>query len=623
MDKNQLVGIFLIFSIVMVWSILQAPSEAQLAAQKRTQDSLAQVQMTEQEVLLDRPAEIIESQPIVSDSIQRINAESKFGSFAQSSLGESQYFTLENEKIELRLSNKGGKIISAHLKDYFKINIGEDGKDVKSPLFLMNNEKNKFEYLIPSGNRTISTEDLYFEAQQAGNTITFQAKAGNGYIEQKYKLADEGYLIDYSTRFVNMDGVIDANTENITLNWENHLDRLERNDNFEKRYSTIYFKEANEDSDYCSCTGDDEENLDGKSFKWVSHVNQFFNSSLIAKSQTFSGGKFTTKLASEEADELKLVSAQVGIPYSTSSDQQFDMTFFIGPNDFNALHEMDIDLEQIIPFGRSLFGTINRWFIRPFFDFLSSFISSKGIVIILLIFIIKMLLYPLTYKMLHSQAKMGALKPELAHLKEKYKDEPQKVQVETMSIYREYGVSPFGGCFPMLVQMPIWYALFRFFPASLTFRQEPFLWATDLSSYDIITYLPFQLPFNMGDHISLFTILWAITTVMYTYYNTKHMDMSANPAMKYMQYLMPVMFLGFFNTYASGLTCYMFFSNIFNILQTILTKKYVFDDEKIMHELNEKKKIPKKKGGFQARMEEALKQQQLAKENKQQKGKKK
>lgn len=205
---------------------------------------------------------------------------------------------------------------------------------------------------------------------------------------------------------------------------------------------------------------------------------------------------------------------------------------------------------------------------------------------------------------------MGALKPEIEEIKKKFSDDPQKQQLETMKMYREYGTSPLGGCMPMLLQMPIWYALFRFFPASIRFRQEPFLWANDLSSYDVLTYLPFEIP-AFGSHLSLFTILWALSTIAYTYYNTKHMDMSANPAMKYVQYLMPVMFLVFFNNYASGLTCYMFFSNLINVAQTIVTKRFVFDNDKIRNELMSEKSKPKKaKSGFQQRLEEAMKQQQ-------------
>ena len=300
------------------------------------------------------------------------------------------------------------------------------------------------------------------------------------------------------------------------------------------------------------------------------------------------------------------------------------MDIYVGPNDYSELKAAAADLEEIIPYGRSIFGSINRHFIRPFFNFLAGYIGSKGIVILLIIFIIKMAVYPLTYKMLHSQAKMGALKPEIAKMKERFKDDSQKTQMETMKLYREYGVNPMGGCLPMFIQMPIWYALFRFFPASITFRQESFLWAQDLSSFDDILQLPFTIP-GMGSHLSLFTILWAIATVIYTFYNTKHMDMTANPAMKYVQYLMPLMFFVFFNNYASGLTCYMFFSQLITIAQTIITKKYVFDDEKILAELNKKKSEPKKKTGFQARLADAMEQQRKVQEQKlkQQQAKKK
>jgi len=273
-------------------------------------------------------------------------------------------------------------------------------------------------------------------------------------------------------------------------------------------------------------------------------------------------------------------------------------------------------MEDIIPFGRSIFGTINRWIIRPIFNFLSGFVGSMGIVILILTLIVKLALYPLTYKMLHSQTKMSVLKPEMASLKEKHKDEPQKAQMETMKIYREFGVNPLGGCMPMVLQMPIWFALYRFFPASIEFRQAGFLWATDLSSYDVFFNLPWEIPFY-GAHVSLFTLLWAGTTLIYTYYNSKIMDMNAiNPMMKYMQYFMPLMFLFFFNNYASGLTCYLMFSNIINIGQTLGTKNLLFNDEKIKEELYAKKKKPKKKGKFQARLEQAMKEQQNAKSKK-------
>jgi YidC/Oxa1 family membrane protein insertase len=228
--------------------------------------------------------------------------------------------------------------------------------------------------------------------------------------------------------------------------------------------------------------------------------------------------------------------------------------------------------------------------------------------------LIKLVLYPLTYKMLYSQSKMAALKPRLAKMKEKLKDDSQAQQVESMKMYREYGVNPMGGCLPIFLQMPIWIALYRFFPASIEFRQQSFWWASDLSSYDAFFQLPFEIPM-VGEHLSLFTLLWALTTLMYTYYNTKHMDFSGQPAaMKYMQYLMPVMFMGFFNSYASGLTAYLFFSNLFNIGQTLVTKEFIIDHDKIKLALEENKKKPKKKGGFQERMASMLEEQKKKQE---------
>ena len=382
----------------------------------------------------------------------------------------------------------------------------------------------------------------------------------------------------------------------------------------------MYFKPVEESVEHCSCTGTDQEQVDDQRLKWVSNTNQFFNSTLIAETG-FQSGSFETEVLDLEADDLKKLHSRLAVPYGESTS--FDMDFYIGPNEFERLASYGLDLQDVVPFGRSIFGTVNRWVIRPIFSFLSKFIGSKGIVILMLTLIVKLLLYPLTYRMLYSQSKMGALKPHLANLKEKFKDDPQKQQMETMKIYQEFGVNPLGGCLPVVAQMPIWFALYRFFPASIEFRQESFLWATDLSSYDVAFSLPTEIPFY-GDHVSMFTILWAITTVIYTYYNTRHMDMSVNPAMKYMQYFMPIMFLFFFNSFASGLTCYLLFSNLLNITQTIVTKNYLIDNEKLSRELEAYRSKPKKKKkGFQARLEAALKEQQRQQAERDTKNKKK
>lgn len=629
MDRNQVIGFILIFALLLGYTYFNAPSEEELEQRRieleeqARQDSIAALGDT---LMIGNQSinENIAKTPVVDDSLAQLRNAAAFGNFATASIGTGQEVTLENDFVRLRFNTKGGKIVSAVLKKHDQyVNHDVESRDLK-PVELLANPANSFEYLFPVSNLpsgVISTKDLYFSPSKSGNELTFTINTdAGGTFKQIYRLADDGYNIDYDIVAENMGGTYNS-TQPITLKWENHLEKLEKNETFEQRYSTIYYKKnSDSNADYCSCTSDDEENLNDKSLNWISFSNQFFNTSLMAKDKPFDGGVLTTEMVDlKQQDHLKLVKSELTLPLEGSQDQ-FSMNMYIGPNEYERLQKYDNSLEQIIPFGNSVFGTINRWVIRPFFNFLSSFISSKGLVIITLIFLIKMLLYPLMYKMLHSQALMGALKPEVEKLTEKYKEDPQKKQMETMKIYREYGVSPFGGCLPMVLQMPIWYALFRFFPASITFRQEPFLWAHDLSTYDDFFHLPFEIPF-IGSHLSLFTILWAVSTIVYTYYNTRNMDMSANPAMKYVQYFMPIMFLGFFNNYAAGLTCYMLFSNLFNIIQTVVTKKFVFSDDKLKAELARKKAKPKKKNSFQERLEEAMKQQQQMQQ--QQKGKKK
>ena len=623
MDKNQGIGVLLLFAVLIAYYMITAPSQEEIARQEFIQDSINRVKLEQSDIAVQKAEETF-VETITPDSVVQQQLQGSYGPFAMAMTGSNQEATLENEKMKIIFESKGGKIKEAILKEHYKITEDSSFNQSKEPLSLLNDEKNKFEYLIPTqqfGN--INTGDLYFTPQVSDNKIIMEAALDNGRsIQQIYVLSEDGYTLDYNLKLNGITSMMNANEPNLKFRWHNYLDRIELNTNFEKYYSTVYFKSVDAGSDYCSCRSDDTEQVDDKRIEWVSHVNQFFNTSLVAKSTKFQNGVFETVMMEEEDLDLKLVKSEMDLPLDMNQNEDLAFTMFIGPNEFKQLKATGNELEQIIPFGRSIFGTINRYLIRPFFDWLSSFISSKGLVIILLIFIIKMALYPLMYKMLHSQAKMAVLKPELAHLNTKYKDDAQKKQMETMKIYREYGVSPLGGCMPMLLQMPIWYALFRFFPASITFRQEAFMWATDLSSYDVIARLPFTIP-AFGAHISLFTILWAITTIIYSYYNMRHMDMSANPAMKYVQYFMPITFLFFFNTYASGLTCYMFFSNLFNIAQTVITKRFVFDDEKIKAELDLKKAKPKKKSKFQTRLEEAMAQQQQVKNQRAQQGRKK
>jgi len=621
MEKNHIIGFLLLFSTLFVWSYLNKPDAAELERRKVMRDSIAAVEAAKDSLNV----EAAKSNAVVNNLVQNVEVSDSallaknsvlFGPFAPSSVGEEETVVLENEKVKVSFSNKGGKIKSVWLKGFTKKHYKRGEETTETPVILMDDERNKFNYLLPVASApsgAVNTEDLYFDVQKNGNSVTFSAKTTSGAsFVQKYVL-NEAYGIDYDLDYKGLERVFDAKANSVQLNWENYLKSFERNAQFEQQYSAVYYKENDESSpDDCGCMQDDEETFEDDKLDWVSHSNQYFNSSLIASKSPFLSGKVASikndipRGSKSEVDYIEKLTTQLEIPLEGSG---FDMAMYVGPNEFNNLKAYDMNLEYIIPFGSSVFGTINRYFIRPVFNFFSNYIGSLGVIIILVIFIIKMALYPLMYKMLHSQALMGALKPQLAGLNEKFKDNPQQKQMETMKVYKEYGVSPFGGCLPMIVQMPIWYALFRFFPASIDFRQESFLWAQDLSSYDDFFHLPFSIPF-VGDHLSLFTILYSVSMLIYTYYNTRHMDMSANPAMKYMQYAMPLMFFGFFNTYASGLTCYMFFSNLINIAQTVITKQFVFKDEKLQAELKAKKAKPKKKSSFQERMEIALKQQQ-------------
>jgi YidC/Oxa1 family membrane protein insertase len=625
MDRNQVIGILLIMATFMIWTIVSAPSKVELEKSKKTQDSIA---LAEQ-VRLNPPKEMTPAQDSLSqpaiknDSIalQKMNA--TFGGFASSSTGSEELSVLENELVRVTFSSKGGIIREILLKKHYKTITDSAGNETKELITLLSAPENRFSYDLPvtgAAQGIVKTQDLYFQTTKDNTSITFRAPAGqDGYFEQKYTLAEDDYRLSYAIATKGLENVLTPQTKEIKLYWENHLQKYELGEQYEQNNSTVYFKEKEEVRDYCSCTSDDTKELKERPIQWVAHANQFFNTSVIPVNAAFPSGVVSTKMTDyKTSNYVKIITSELTVPIGNSGSNAFEMQIYSGPNEFKRLAAFENNLEEIIPFGSSIFGTINRWFIRPFFDFLSQYIGSKGIVIILLIFLIKMLLYPLMYKMLYSQAKMGALKPELAHLKEKYKDDMQKQQMETMKIYREYGVSPLGGCLPMLLQMPIWYALFRFFPASITFRQEPFLWANDLSSYDVLFYMGFEIPF-FGAHVSLFTLLWAVSTIIYTYYNMQNVDLSANPAMKYVQYIMPVMFLAFFNNYASGLTCYMFFSNLINILQTVVTKNYIFDESKIREELLKEKARPKKKSGFTARLEEAMKQQQAMQERKKKK----
>lgn len=609
MDKNTVIGFVLILGLLITMQLVVGPEQKKIKEIQQAQlDSLRQVEQRKADSLA-----ALQNLPTLSDTAAVDTAQmgklaGQFGVLAPSAVGQETLPVLENDVMRIQFSSKGGRIKEVELKKYFKALRDSSHKTVKLPLKLLEDEKNKFEYLVPMAgvpNGVVSTGNLFFQATKKGeNSITFTAVGQNGALfEQTYSFdGSDSYGLKYDVRH---NGLNVATP--IKLNWVNYLDRLEENTKYEVNYSTVYYKPADDDYDYCSCTKDDQKDEANKKLKWVAHSNQFFASVLIAKDASFSGGQLATETISDEkSPDLKIVRSQLNLP---TESQSFAMQLYVGPKDFEILETYGSELEDIVPFGQSILGTFNRWIIRPMFNFLMKLVGSQGIVILLLTLIVKLVLYPLTYKMLHSQAKMTSLKPKIAHLKDKYKDDATQLQMETMKIYREFGVNPLGGCFPIALQMPVWLALYRFFPASIEFRQASFLWANDLSSFDAVYWI--------GDyHVSLFTLLWVATTLLYTHYNMQNMDMSsmgknANAQMmKWMQYLMPVFFLFFFNNFASGLTCYLVFSNVLNIAQTLVTKNWIINHEKISEQLEANRNKPKKKGGFQSRLEEAMKQQQ-------------
>jgi YidC/Oxa1 family membrane protein insertase len=605
-----MIGMGLIFLLLYLWMQYSAPPKTDQPADAAQPEAAATpAQPT--------PAAPVAAAPAPTDSVQQGLLAAKFGAFSAAGVGQEQVETLENDLMRVTFTNKGGRIREVFLKNYQKINTDTAGNDVKSPVRLLEDEKNRFELRIPVQNTVngfVPSTDLFWTATKSGNTLAFRADAGEGrYLEQLYTLSPDNYQLDYKITTSGLQSVMPPGQNSLRLEWVNYLDKLEKNQTYERTMSSVYFKANEKDPDYCNCTKDDVESLGAQPVQWFAHSNQFFNTAIIARDFSFREFTGETTMKTDLEPDLKMLRTTALIPLDNPA---VNMTIYTGPNEFDRLRGYGVELEDIIPFGASIFGAINRWVIHPMLDFLSQFIANKGIVILMLTLLVKLLVFPLSYRMVYSQSRMAALKPQLDELRKKYGNDQQQMSVETMKLYSEFRVNPLGGCLPVLLQMPIWFALYRFFPAAIEFRQAGFLWANDLSSYDAFIKLPFYLP-AFGNHISLFTLIWVVTTLWYTWYSMRQMDTSAmggNPMMKYMQYLMPVMFMFFFNNFASGLTAYLCMSNVINIGQTVATKRFLINNEKIKAELERNRNKPKKTGGFRERLEQAMKEQQRQKE---------
>jgi YidC/Oxa1 family membrane protein insertase len=631
MDRNQIIGIVLIAAILIGYMVFTAPSKEEIEAARQEQIRQDSINKVEEEQARLKAAELaaLENDSVnkiefvaigdstVSDTTRQNQLKEKFASFGESAVGENKFVTIENDLLKLTLSTKGGRPYSVQLKNYQTHD--------SLPLILFDGNETEFGMTFFAENRKISTNEFFFEnmgsnssvvANKSKESVNLRLNAGEGkYIEYTYTIVPGSYLLDFDIRFVGMDELISKNNSYIDINWYVNMPGLEKGKQWENQNSGVYYKHYQDEVDWLSETGSDDENISTK-IKWIAFKQQFFSSIILSK-DAFLNAKLEQVMNETDPDYLKECTALFSIPFDGNKDETVNLALYYGPNQYKILNNIhleegdDLNLKRMIPLGWGIFGWINRFAIIPIFNWLGGFIGNYGLLILLMTLIIKFFLFPLTYKSYKSSAKMRVLKPQIDEINKKIpKDKAMERQQATMALYRKAGVNPMGGCLPMLIQFPFLIAMYRFFPASIELRQKAFLWTDDLSSYDSILDLPFNIPMY-GDHISLFTLLMAVSIVLSTKINGAQMQTGSSqmPGMKMMMWMMPVMMLLWFNNYSSGLSYYYFLSNVITIGQTLLIRNFI-DDEAVLQKLNENKKKPKKKSKFQARLEEAAKQRQ-------------
>jgi len=593
-DKNSLIGFLLMGAILMYFISIQEPpvdQQQDISNTEQVQDST----VTTNNVV--QPHVVLDSSQV--DESKKL----KYGEFYYSatlpSANDEATTVLENEFLKLKFSNKGGQIVEAQLKKYKTYE--------KEDLYLINNGNGSFGIEFSTkNNRVFNTKDLYFTptlTKDGDNQIlSLRAKVSETqYIEYVYTLKADDYMLDFSIRTVGLENVIDAN-KSVTIDWKLNANRTEKSFKNENMYTTLDYEFEGGKTDYLSAGGTKDETINDVS--WIAFKQQFFSMVLLPHTN-FDKAEVHSETHDEFIDEVNHVqnnftkTFEAKIPLKViNGSVNCDMNMFIGPNQYKILNSYDKNLDELIPLGWGIFGWVNRFFVIPLFNWLEGFGLSYGIIILIITLIVKLILSPVTYKNFLSSAKMRVIRPEVDELNEKYKDaDAAKRQQATMELYKQVGVNPMAGCLPALLQMPILFAMFRFFPSAIELRQQSFLWADDLSSYDSIMHLPFYIPFY-GDHVSLFTLLMAIALMIYTMLSGGGMNQPSQPGMpnmKYMMYLMPVMMIFWFNSYASGLSYYYFLSNFISIIQILIIKKYIIDEDKIHAQMQENKKKPAKK----------------------------
>ncbi len=612
MDRNSIIGTVLIFGILFGYMFLTSPSEADKKREQFVTDSIAYVQKqaaVKAKVQQEKIASgIIDTVKIAAPDSAAMA--SKYGVFASAANGSKKYVTLENENLKIKISTQGGRIVDAELKGYTDNN----GKPIK----MLTEDSSRFSLSFAAQNKNFSTDSMFFTASSdnvkvTGNDssgISLRVNAGNGkYLEYLYSITGKTFMLGFAINTVGLNDVIANNNNELNLRWEVNMPTQEKSIENQRNTSTIYYNTPEEGVDYLTETSDKDEKIETKT-KWIAFKQQYFCSVLMADKEFASNAQIETVSDKTSKIYVKNCKSSIGIPYGHAANESFGMKMYFGPSHYNTLKTYGNNFEKLVPLGWGIFGWVNRFCVIPVFHFLDGFDLNYGLVILILTLFIKLVLFPLTYKAYLSTAKMRVLKPEMDELNAKYADDAMKKQQELMALYKKAGVSPFGGCLPMLLQMPILIALFRFFPSSIELRHQSFLWATDLSTYDSVYDFGFSIPFY-GDHVSLFTLLMTVSTILYTRMNNQLTG--DNPQMaqlKWMMYLMPVIFLGVFNNYSAGLSYYYFLANMITFGQQYAMRFFV-DEGAIRAKIDEnKKKNPGvvKKSKFQEKLEEMAKQ---------------
>ncbi len=617
MDRNTIIGLLLIVGILIGYSLITRPSKEEVQRMQHRRDSIALVNQAERDRLAEdiRKAEEQAKQIGSNDSLKQQNLHDAFGAFSSAAEGENRFITMENKLMKVTFSAKGGRPYSAELKNYKRYD--------QSPLILFNGDSTVFGFNFYAQNRNISTSNLYFEPQTEQSSVqvtgdsavlVMRLNAGdNAFIEYRYTMKPDDYMLGFDVKLMNMNQLISVNQTAIDFDWQVYSPRQEKGPQNENQYTSLFYKYHNDDVEELSATKDQDSKRVATRLDWVVFKQQFFSWGLIS-GQSFTNAELTSHKQLDQSKYIKKYNALIGMEFQNKqAEQTIPLSIYLGPNHYKTLKKYDVGLEQLVPLGKNIIRWINRFVIIPVFNWLGGFINSYGLIILLMTIIIKVGLFPLTFKSYMSSAKMRVLKPQIDEINQRIpKEKAMERQQAVMALYKKVGVSPMGGCLPMLLSMPFLIAMFRFFPASIELRQQSFLWADDLSTYDSIYEWTVNIPIIStfyGNHISLFTLLMTVATIFSMKMSSGQTDTSAMPGMKTMMYIMPVMFMFFLNNYSAGLTYYYFLSNVFTIVQNEIFKRSI-DENKILAKLHANSAKPVKKSKFQQKLEQMQKQQQ-------------